>query len=186
MTDKSTIEELEYAMHPGRCSNGGFLGIDELLIDVITKDEQTLSKYGIPHEKIASSIEKIWTAAVNEKQKLAEVGRFERETDFPVLHKPETIPAFTLENLPDTTKGYIVNKFQVFIVQYRGFQDCPWSCNAFGSSDFMVLNRSTGENFTAPELIVHLIREHHFFEGFLSPYRVDPEKVIRILEITRG
>lgn len=47
----------------------------------------------------------------------------------------------------------------------------------------MILNRKTGESFTAPALIVHLIRAHHFFEGVESPYRVDPEKVIRTLEI---
>jgi hypothetical protein len=183
MSESLTIEQLENKMRPGRSSNGGFLGVNESLLDVITKDEHTLRKYGVTHEIISGSIEKIWNTAVNEKQKLATVGRFERETDFPQLHKPETIPSFTLKNLPDTAKGFIVGRFQVFIVQYRGFQICPWSCNVFGSSDFMVLNRITGETFTAPELIVHLIREHQFFEGFLSPYRVDPERVIRTLEI---
>jgi hypothetical protein len=182
MAERTTLEELEYEMRPGRDSSGGFLGINESLIDVIAQDEHILRKYGLTHEEIASSIEKIWKAALDEKQKLAEAGQFGRETDFPQLHKPETIPSFSQNNLPDISKGFFVSGYQVFIVQYRGFQHCPWLCNAFGSSDFMVLNRSTGESFTAPELVVHLIREHHFFEGRLSPYRVDPEKVIRTFE----
>lgn len=36
---------------------------------------------------------------------------------------------------------------------------------------------------SAPGLIIHLIREHHFFEGFGSPYRVDPTELARLLEL---
>jgi hypothetical protein len=32
-------------------------------------------------------------------------------------------------------------------------------------------------------LIVHLIREHGFFEGRESPYRVDPGDLVRVLEL---
>ncbi len=184
MIDKPTIEQLEYEMRPGRCSSGGFLGQSESLLDVIAHDEQTLKKFGVSYEQIVASIEQIWLAAVKQMRELEASDRFERETDFPAIHHPETIPSFSLANLPGTDKGYIIGRFQVFIVRYRGFQHCPWTCNAFGSSDFMVLNRNTGESFTAPELIIHLIREHRFFEGVQSPYRVDPEKVIRTLEIS--
>jgi hypothetical protein len=34
-----------------------------------------------------------------------------------------------------------------------------------------------------PDLIVHLITEHGFFEGQESPYRVDPERLARLLEL---
>ena len=49
-----------------------------------------------------------------------------------------------------------------------------------------ILNRETGESFTGPGLIVHLIREHHFFEGKESPYRVEPEKAVRVLELQQS
>jgi hypothetical protein len=184
MSETPSLEELERAMRPGRCSNGGFLGLNESLEDVIAKDEQTLAKFGISYEQIASSIERIWIAATTEKYSLPAKDYLARETDFPCLHKPETIPSFSLSNLPELNHGFIVENFQVFIVQYRGFQHCPWGCSAFGSSDLMILNRKTGESFAAPELIIHLIRAHRFFEGFESPYRVDPKKVIRTLEIS--
>jgi hypothetical protein len=34
-----------------------------------------------------------------------------------------------------------------------------------------------------PELITHLIREHGFFEGFESPYRVDPRALAELLQL---
>jgi len=184
MSETPTIKQLEENMRPGRCSNGGFLGMNESLEDVIAKDEQTVTKLGISYEQIASSMERIWITAVNKTHQLTAVHNFDWETDFPQLHKPGTTPSFSLSNLPDLNKGIIIDDFQVFMVQYRGFQICPWHCSAFGGSDFMVLNRRTGESFAAPDLIIHLIREHGFFEGFQSPYRVDPEKVIRTLGIT--
>lgn len=45
----------------------------------------------------------------------------------------------------------------------------------------MVVNRGTGDYLAGPGLIVHLIRDHHFFEGPGSPYRVDPVKAAQVL-----
>ena len=95
-------------------------------------------------------------------------------------------PHFSLDNLPDMSEGYIVGNLHLFITQWRSFQVCPWGCPAdvqLGSIDFLILNRKTGESFTGPGLIVHLIREHHFFEGQASLYRVDPAKAVRVLEL---
>ena len=71
----------------------------------------------------------------------------------------------------------------MFIVAYKGWQDCPWGCVAHGDHDFMILNRKTGESVTAPELMPHLIRAHHFFEGLGTPFRTDPERLARVLEL---
>jgi len=172
-------------MRPGQYSQGGFLGLNESLEAVISKDKRTLEKLGVTYDQIANSLEKIITE-VREKEKVLPFDeRIERQTIFPDLYHPEQNPVFSKANLPQLNKGYIVDWFQVFILQYRGFQDCPWDdCDYEGSFDFMILNRNTGESFMAPALIVHLIRAHHFFEGVESPYRVDPEKVVRILELS--
>jgi hypothetical protein len=53
-------------------------------------------------------------------------------------------------------------------------------------SHFLILNRRSGESVTGPGLIVHLIREHQFFEGSESPYRLEPSKAIRVLELASG
>ncbi len=183
MIDAPNMDQLEDDLRPGKCSNGGFLGLSESLSRVLEKDAETLHTLGLSFEQIADAIESVWSIASGERDSLSITALRERETDFPCLHNPETIPVFSMQMLPDPGKGFLVGDIQVFIVQYRGFQICPWGCPAFGSSDFMALNRRTGLSFSAPELIIHLIRAHGFFEGFQSPYRVDPELVIRTLEI---
>ncbi len=44
MSEEKAMEQLEHDMHPGKCSNGGFLGWNESLLKVITQDETTLKK----------------------------------------------------------------------------------------------------------------------------------------------
>ena len=183
MSTGENLELLERNMRPGQCSRGGFLGPSESLARVIADDERTLAEFGVPHGQIAGSIERVWLAAVKEMRSLPAEELRNRITDFPCLHAPEGVPSFSLDNLPDPGRGFRIGEIQVFIVQYRGFQVCPWGCSAFGGADFMMLNRTTGESFCAPDLIIHLVRAHHFFEGRQSPYRVDPEKVIRTLAI---
>lgn len=34
-----------------------------------------------------------------------------------------------------------------------------------------------------PGLIVHLVRDHHFFEGKGTPYRLEPTTAARVLEL---
>lgn len=171
-------------MRPGQYSQGGFLGLNESLEAVIAQDEQTLAKLGFNHEKIANTLERLIETVHEQEKALPLDKRIERRTDFPNLYKPDTNPVFSKDNLPGTDVGYLVECFQIFTLQYRGSQVCPWDgCGEVGSFDFMILNRNTSASFTAPALIIHLIRVHHFFEGNDSPYRVDPEKVVRTLEM---
>jgi hypothetical protein len=51
----------------------------------------------------------------------------------------------------------------------------------YAELDFLVINRDTGDYLAGPGLIAHLIREHQFFEGPGSPYRVDPATAARVL-----
>jgi len=85
-----------------------------------------------------------------------------------------------------TNSGKVVDgNFNVTGISCRGWQDCPWGDRIiqYGSMDFTVENLRTREKLSFPGLIVHLIRDHHFYEGKQSPYRVDPEKAARVLEI---
>ncbi len=102
----------------------------------------------------------------------------------PDLSRPESVPQFSLDNLPNPETGYSVEgSLQVFFTTYRGFQLCPWyGDSTWGYFDFLILNRQSGKYITGPGLIVHLIREHQFFEGSESPYRVEPINAIRVLE----
>lgn len=199
MQNHLSIAELEERMRPGAYSPQGFLGTTESLELVVQRDEEILKTLEVSHEAIASVLEEILQAVQNERTRLLQfrqrgekvheyAKRTEeyrtREANLPDLYHPASIPDFSLENLPSTDIGYLVgDQFQVFIAEYRGLQECPWGCESdpWSNFDFLLLNRELGEYITGPGMIVHLLREHHFFEGVGSPYRVDPTKVIRVL-----
>jgi hypothetical protein len=188
MNRELTISELEARMRPGAWSGAGFLGATESLKDVIILDTQVLSDLNISHEQVANTLESVLLAA-KELEENSE-NRWARMMDYNILldviFKSSPTPYFHLDNLPDADKGYLVKHFQVLTVRAKGFQECPWGCEdnpTWGSFDFVIVNRETGEYITGPGLIVHLIREHHFFEGVESSYRVYPAKVVRVLEL---
>ncbi len=189
MTNTLTVSELEARMRPGAWSDKGFLGPTEFLEDVIDQDAQTLASRGISHEQIADVLERVVQAAFEQESSMSfeEIRQRGLQRECPDLDHPENIPNFTIDNLPESNKGFLVGDLQVFIAGYLGIQECPWECAVqpnWGSFDFLILNRRTGEYITGPGLIVHLIRAHHFFEGVETSYRTDPSRVIRVLEIS--
>jgi len=182
-------DELEKRLRPNAYSTLGFIGLNESFEDILEQDQLTLQKLGISYERISDELEKIIATALEQKQKLMQTNSkefFEREHhSIKWLGKPA--PTFSINSLPNTKIGFIVDtKYQVFFIQFRGFQSCPWGCEheGWGSFDFLLLNRENGQYITAPGLIVHLIRAHHFFEGIESPYRVDPYKLAQVLGLT--
>ncbi len=123
-------------------------------------------------------------ASRDKSSELAAAAFERRDVQIPDLYHPKSIPSLSLNNLPDVNTGYLVDGgLQVFFAQYRGLQDCPWNCDydRWAYFDFLILNRRSGAYVTGPGLIVHLIREHHFFEGLESPYRVEPAQAIQVL-----
>jgi hypothetical protein len=189
--------ELETKLKPGGYSKMGFLGPKESLEAVIKKDSRTLEKFGLSHEEVSSALEKVLISVEEQDRVLLKSSQEEYDRrqypfpglSFPNLYQPETIPKFSLKKLPDPNVGHLVDHLQVFTMKFRGFQACPWDCETdpclrWGFFDFLILNRQTGKYFTGPGLIVHLIRHHHFFEGKGTPFRTDPRKVIRVLELS--
>ncbi len=183
------IHELENRMRPGAYSIKGFLGFGESLEEVLLQDEITLRQLGFTYEKFADTLEKLISDALQQKHErvykdLQDLK--EREYASSIWHQARSVPNFSANSLPSAQIGYLIdNIFQIFFAQSRGFQNCPWNCQQppWGSFDFLLLNRQTGEFIIAPGLIVHLIREHHFFEGLESPYRVEPYKLAQVLGV---
>jgi len=184
-----SIHELENRMRPGAYSMVGFLGVTESLEEVLRQDELTLQNLGLNYERLATELEKIVSNALRQKQERVYKNHQElMEREYPPIswRQDSSAPIFSINNLPGTEIGYLIdNKYQLIFAQSKGFQDCPWNCNEqhWGSFDFLLLNRQTGEYIIAPGLIVHLIREHHFFEGLESPYRVEPSKLAQVLKL---
>lgn len=100
--------------------------------------------------------------------------------------------------------------YMIQTISYKGYQFCPFGsqekekekskskinannndddellqCNEHDDTDVMITNLKTKEYVTFPRLMVHLIEEHEFFEGS-TPYRLDPEQVVRILNISNN
>ena len=158
--DSLSIKELERRMRPGVLSQDGFLGEEENLKDVLRKDARKLQKLGITHSQLADRLEALITAAIE-------------------------IPGRTTR----------VGEFLVQLKSYEGFQICPWStdihhtqCRAGGgvkyaSLDWNIRNLESNREMSGPGLAVHLIREHHFFEGFDSPHRVDVRELAQLLNL---
>jgi hypothetical protein len=154
------MTELESRMRPGALSQGGFLGENERLADVLAEDSRMLAELGVTHEELAEKL-----GALIKKGDSAS---------------------------PQTAR---TDRFEVSVTSYSGFQMCPWSpdihrrqCAAgggvqFSSLDWCIRNVHSGQEMCGPGLIVHLIRDHHFFEGSGSPYRVDPRELARLLEL---
>jgi hypothetical protein len=186
-----SIAELEERLRPGAYSQAGFLGPAESFEAVVTQDRQILEKLGISHEQVAAALESVLRLVENQREELLKGNPQEYlkkgRDRIPDLYHPATLPHFVVGNLPPITSGYLVgDRLQVFIVHYRGMQECPWGCKYqdWSSLDFLILNRESGKYVTGPGLIVHLIREHSFFEGSETPFRVDPARVVEVLELT--
>jgi hypothetical protein len=155
-----SITELESRMQPGALSQSGFLGKNESLKDVLDADARTMQELGITYSELADFLEKLLTPAVASKMGKANVDNFAVETKL-----------------------------------FTGFQICPWTKNIhteqcmeaggvkFGSIDWCIKNQNSGQKVCGPGIITHLIRAHHFFEGFESSHRVDPRIVAQVLEI---
>src|SRR5262249_42732177 len=47
--------------------------------------------------------------------------------------------------------------------------------------EFLIVRRDTRQALRGAGLLVHLIRDHRFFEGKHSPFRLDPERAAQVL-----
>ncbi len=150
--------ELEARMRPGGFSRRGFLGPGDKLAEVLAHDQETLRDLNLSCAEIASALESLITAAESSPSRQARAGPLEC-------------------------------RVQV----HQGFQLCPWTpdpnrgqCRAGGgvrhaSVDWIISNANAHTEMIGPGLIVHLIRDHYFFEGPGSPNRVDPVQLARLL-----
>ena len=149
---------VEELMRPRKLSVAGFLGETERLEDVLKEDASTLSSLRVTAAEIADRIREIVGASLYRSSRWS------------------------------TRDTYDTGKFRVRLMQWGGFQECPWLCKhdpAWASIDFVIENRRSGAKLKGPGLIVHLIAEHGFFEGKESPYRVDPRQAAEVLGLPR-
>jgi hypothetical protein len=166
------IRRIEERMRPGGASHAGFLAVGESLSQVVQRDENTLARVGVTPEQLVSHLRTILEEARD---------RF-------------------LANGRKGPRGGIVvrDRYHVygFDVVVLGHQECPFEdlsgkpcnghtedCYRYGAQDFAVVNSVNGLKFGFPVLALHLVGDHHFFEGSVE-YRVDPLLAARALDLS--
>jgi hypothetical protein len=156
-TDRQEREKLTKRLRPTLDRYGsseGFMGDNEEVEEIIRRDYETLQRLGVSYSQIG--------------ERLA-----------------------VLMNLDRT--GMVGNyKFAGEIT--CGEQECPWKDGKTCKQYVMWLVPSDGKNSLTPlevfntpgtievsGLMPHLIKDHYFFEGHKSRYRLDPTQISRII-----
>ena len=94
----------------------------------------------------------------------------------------------------DLGRPVTVGDLQVELLRARGFLTCPWAPEEFERCPVGLGGRATANRFTiidasmrrlaGYELSAHLIRDHAFFGGPDTRYRLEPTEVVGILGLT--
>ncbi len=97
--------------------------------------------------------------------------------------------AIKLEEIRDTALkglGNFVNLGDGFLVKadsIRGKLPCPFDHpGLFRKTVITIQDREDGSEFCYTDLGIHMIREHGFFQGKGSPFRIEPVKIAKILK----
>ncbi len=69
------------------------------------------------------------------------------------------------------------NRYQVRAEEHRGMIPCPWGHleGLFAKSYVELKDNSTDNILIWSDLSIHLIREHGFYQGKGSPFRLEPK-----------
>lgn len=81
---------------------------------------------------------------------------------------------------------------EVELRRRRGFITCPWASEETekctvgkggraSANEFLLRDRASGLVLPGFEIMAHLIRDHAFFAGPGTPFRIEPEALCRIL-----
>jgi hypothetical protein len=151
------LSVVEKRMQPGAWFASGFLLENTSLAEVLDNDRRTLAALSVSAEEIGTKLSEL----------LAHAGK----SDW-------FWPLRTAE-------------FKVEIRRRRGFITCPWSPDEFEpctaghltppTANQFLIQRGFRQRLEGFELSVHLIRDHEFFGGPGSRFRIEPEHAVAVL-----
>ena len=194
---------IEKNLYPGNSSIAGFLGLNEKLLDVYEQDLQTLKNHNITFDQIEDKLELIYQRGERCRD-LYRSGKFKDVIYFDsnIWYKVDNSIAISFDVMQ--TMGYQDCPFYIEsntdnkTEHITDFTDSDYDSDEFLNDNtksecyrddgtmFKIMNTKTVESIHLNKLIIHLIRNHNFFEGVESPYKVDPGKTISILGIKQG
>ncbi|MDK2839682.1 MAG: hypothetical protein PWQ83_1248 [Thermosipho sp. (in: thermotogales)] len=71
--------------------------------------------------------------------------------------------------------------FEIFVYEARGFLACPFEDGIFRKKVAVVKNLKNNETIMYSDLSIHLLEKHHFLQGKGSKFRLEPEKIKKVL-----
>lgn len=75
--------------------------------------------------------------------------------------------------------------YEIEVMEYKGWIPCPFKDNRkFGKRITNALNLATGENMNWTDLGLHLIKNHGFFQGVGSTFRLEPAQLANFLRMS--
>ncbi|PKK39029.1 hypothetical protein ABB02_01643 [Clostridiaceae bacterium JG1575] len=91
-----------------------------------------------------------------------------------------TLAGMEAEGEPIPFDGY-----EVEVSEYRGWIGCPFKDNRkAGKRITNVTSLETGEHFCWTDIGIHLVRDHGFFQGKGSSFRLDPAALAKFLRMS--
>jgi hypothetical protein len=141
-------------MKPGEITSEGFLGDDERpIVEIIEADEEMMTHLGITFEN-----------AVERMRHLMSEGR-------KGLEEPVTVDGTWI----------------VRVSEARGFLASPFEDGIFRKVNADVElapdGKQTGDRIIYTDLSLHLMEKYHFLQGKGSPFRLEPEKLKKVLQL---
>lgn len=95
-------------------------------------------------------------------------------TNEQIASRLEEITHTAKENLGERLT--VEDRYEVLAEEHRGMIPCPWEHpqGLFFKSYVELRDKKSGETLIWSDLSIHLIREHGFFQGKGSPFRLEP------------
>lgn len=150
----------------GRMRHRQFLAQDDSLVGIINRDAKILERSGITYQQIADRLESLSQGALwqwNQGNGVIEGQGY------------------------GATMG---GRYKVLAFDWCSGTECPYpndpnrTCGR-GQRTYAIIDQETGEHVKFEEILIHLVMDHHLFEGNTS-FRLDPERVIRVLDLKPG
>ena len=185
----------EWSRVEGVCKEYKMLDDTMSLQECIARDEKVIFDAGITFEQLDDLFESL--QLVFHQSKAAKVPVTESKMD------NRHFPHFA--DLPRDgwmPKGATLRKIMLFgheytvkIIVWGGAQTCPFQNfdldkqyhgYDYGCSDYLLFREDLDMGLHMGSLLFHQIAKHHFFQGDVSPYRVDPTKLVDFFSLKPG
>lgn len=160
-----SIASLEERMRPGKDSDGGFLGRNESLIDVLASDNDYVLSQGLTHQDLAEPLLHL--------NKMGQDGEIEYQGQ-----------KFRVKIVRYRETGQGSSPFSSAVEKpkpaYRGKQDSPLNDGTFTSTQLTVTNPENGASISYSGLLADMISRYGFYEGHQTRYRLEPARIIEV------